>query len=129
MVKEIQVILTCPACGEDSLQLGDGDPVCSECDWSDRAESVAESYARSRNPSWKHPKHGPEDEIGTCEACGYNAVAPLHESDMVGPVQQKLQELRRALDLEPGAGDAGYGLCFSCGEVSIGKPGRSESAW
>ena len=129
MAKEIQVILTCPACGEDTLRLGDGDPVCSACGWSDRAEAVAESYARSRNPSWKDPKHGPEHEIGTCEACGYNAVAPLHESDMVGPVQQKLQDLRRALDLEPGAGDAGFGLCFCCGEVSIGRPRRSESGW
>lgn len=129
MAKETQVILTCPACDEVSLKLGDGDPVCTECDWTERAETVADSYARSRYPSWKHQQDGPEDEIGTCEACGYNAVAPLHESDIVGPVQQKLNELRRALDVEPGAGDAGYGLCFCCGEVSIGKPRQSDSAW
>jgi ribosomal protein L37E len=72
VAKEIQVTLTCPACGKHSLKLGDGDPACAECEWSDRAESVADSYAQSRYPSWKHHQDGPEDEIGTCEACGYN---------------------------------------------------------
>lgn len=130
MTTDPQVILECPACGEESLRIGDGDPVCSSCEWSDSAENVADSYASRRYPDWKHPKNGPEDEIGTCEACGYNAVAPLHESDMVGVIARKLQELRRAMDLEPGAGDAGFGFCFSCGEVSLGLPKRDdEAAW
>lgn len=129
MVKRIEVILTCPACGEDSLRLGHGDPVCTECDWSDRAECVADSYARLRYRSWKHQQDGPDDEIGTCKACGYNAVAPLHESDIAGPIQQRINEVRRALCVEPGAGDLGYGLCFCCGEVSIGKPRRSDAGW
>ena len=130
MTTDIAVVLECPSCGEQSLRLGDGDPVCSACEWTDSAETAADSHAHSRFPSWKDRKNGPDDEIGTCEACGYNAVAPLHESDMVGTVQQKLQQLRNALDLEPGAGDAGYGLCFSCGEVSLGRPRRDdEAAW
>jgi ribosomal protein L37E len=122
MTTDIEVVLECPSCGEQSLHLSDGDPVCSACEWTDSAETAADSYTHYRFPSWKDRKNGPDDEIGTCEACGYNAVAPLHESDMVGTVQQKLQQLRDALDLEPGAGDAGYGLCFSCGEVSLGRP-------
>lgn len=130
MTNATEVVLECPACGEESLHTGDGNPVCSACEWSDSAESVADSYASNRFPDWKHPKNGPDDEIGTCEACGYNAVTPLHESDMVGPMAKKIEELHSAMDLEPGAGDAGYGFCFACGDVSLGPPTRDdEAAW
>ena len=125
MSDEIEVFLCCPSCGERKFRLGDGDPVCSNCSWTERAEVAADSYAHSRYPSWKHHRDGVEDEIGTCEDCGYNAVAPLHESDRVGGVRQKL----RALNLEPGAGDGGFGICLCCGEVSVGKPLRQESGW
>lgn len=122
-------LVTCPSCGERKLRLGDGDPICAKCSWTTSPEVAADEYARSGNPSWKHPKHGPDDEIGTCENCDSDAVAPLHESDIVGQVRQKIVALWRALDLEPGAGDAGYGICLSCGDVHYGRPRQRESAW
>jgi hypothetical protein len=57
-------VVTCPSCGERSLRLGDGDPVCPRCRWLAPAEDAAEEYARAGNALWKHPKHGPEDDLG-----------------------------------------------------------------
>ena len=115
-------LVTCPNCGERKLRLGDGDPICAKCSWSDSPDDAADAYARAGDSDWKHPKHGPDDEVGTCEICGADAVVPLHDEDRVGYVQQRIGTLWRALQLEPGAGDAGFSICFSCGEVHYGQP-------
>jgi hypothetical protein len=54
-------------------------------------------------------------------------VAPLQEEDKVGRVQQKIGTIWRELKLEPGAGDAGFSICFACGEVHYGLP--KASGW
>jgi hypothetical protein len=115
-------LVSCPNCGERALRLGDDEPRCTKCDWSDPPEEAADAYARAGDADWRHPKHGPDDELGICSACGYDAVAPLQERDQVGRVQQKIGSIWRRLQLEPGAGDAGYSVCFACGEIHYGGP-------
>jgi len=120
------VLVSCPNCGQRSLRLGDGEPHCVKCSWSAYPEEAADSYARVGNSFWKHPKHGPDDETGTCEYCGEDAVVELKGEDKIGKVDQKIRALWRALQLEPGAGDAGFSVCFACGEVHYGIPEREE---
>ena len=115
-------LVSCPACAQRSLRLGNDDPLCTKCSWSESPEDAADSYAQAGDPSWKHPKHGPDDALGTCSLCGREAVAPLQDGDKVGRVQQKIGTLWRELQLEPGAGDAGFSVCFACGEVHYGLP-------
>jgi hypothetical protein len=57
----------------------------------------------------------PSFPIRTC--CGEDIVVELKEQDKVGRVQQKIDALWRALQFEPGAGDAGFSVWFACGEV------------
>ncbi len=122
------VLVSCPNCGQRSLRLADGEPHCVKCSWSAYPEEAADSYARVGNSFWKHPKHGPDDEAGTCEYCGEDAVVELKEEDKIGKVDQKIRALWRDLQLEPGAGDAGFSVCFACGEVHYGIPER-EGQW
>jgi hypothetical protein len=122
-------LVTCPNCGERKLRLGDGDPTCAKCSWAEPADVAADAYARAGDSDWKHPKHGPDDELGACEYCDADAVALLQSKDMVGHVQQKIGALWRALELEPGASDAGFSICFSCGEVHYGLPRQKEASW
>lgn len=119
-------IVSCPNCGQRSLRLSDGEPYCAKCSWSASPEEAADSYARVGNSYWKHPKHGPDDEEGTCEYCGEDAVVELKEEDKIGRVDQKIRALWQALQLEPGAGDADFSVCFACGEVHYGIPKREE---
>jgi hypothetical protein len=120
-------LVSCPSCGQRSLRLGDDEPRCSKCSWSESSEEAADSYARAGDSDWKHPKHGPDDEVGTCRYCGRDAVVPLQEQDKIGRVQQRIGALWRELELEPGAGDAGFSICFSCAEVHYGLPKNSGS--
>jgi hypothetical protein len=120
-------LVSCPGCGQRTLRLGDDDPQCAKCSWSESPEEAADSYARAGDGDWKHPKHAPDDELGTCSSCGRDAVAPLQEEDKVGRVQQKIGTIWRELKLEPGAGDAGFSICFACGEVHYGLP--KASGW
>jgi hypothetical protein len=101
----------------------------TEDSWTNSAEDAADAYARAGDPHWKHPKHGPDDEVGTCEYCDADAVVSLDDQDEVGYVRQKIGALWRALKLELGAGVAGFSICFSCGEVHYGQPEKIEPSW
>lgn len=105
-------VLACPRCEMPALILGDGYPDCRVCAksnewWTD----VADSYARMNNPSWKHPKHGPDDDVAWCE-CGEQACVPAGE-EIGDELQARLAHLRTepGMDIEP------Y-ICFACGSAT-----------
>jgi hypothetical protein len=109
------LVVTCPICEKMALILGDGFPDCRVCDRDDiSSEEMADDYAAYWHWSWKHPRHGPDDDVAWCEECGEQAVAPAGEDvkeELIGtfsiPAPQEPGEDLH-LFYEP------Y-LCFACG--------------
>jgi uncharacterized protein YlaI len=111
------LVVTCPYCEKVALILGDGWPVCMVCDRNDNGpEEVAEDYAAMWNPFWKHPKHGPDDDVAWCENCEGLAAVPAGDDIK--------EEVRDIVSLpapeEPGEDldELEIYICFECGHVS-----------
>jgi hypothetical protein len=111
--KDGYIITVCPFCLKQSLIVGNGYPSCPVCVSELDFESAADVYARSVNVFWKHPKHGPDDEIAWCEYCGEQAVVAVSE-DLRNQVEKKLPKIDRA----PGD-DYEVFFCFSCAQPTI----------
>jgi len=112
-------VATCPTCEKISLILGDGWPDCKVCARNDiYPERVADKYASMWDWSWKHPKHGPDDDVAWCEMCGEQACVPVGDDIR--------EEVIRAVGLptpqEPGEDlhEFGFYICFACGEPAWG---------
>lgn len=109
------LVLTCPTCEKMALIVGDGWPDCRVCDRDDiDLDQVADDYVAMWDWSWKHPKHGPDDEMAWCEECGEQAVVPAGDDvkeELIGtfsiPAPQEPGEDLHLL-YEP------Y-ICFACG--------------
>jgi ribosomal protein S27E len=112
------LVLACPDCEKQSLILGDvGDdyPACLVCGTKELdAEELADHYARRTNPMWKHPKHGPDDDLAWCEGCGRQTVAPAGEES-----EEQIMEMFSRVPREPGE-DWELFVCLACGEPVIG---------
>jgi len=112
------LVIECPECEKQALVLGDiGEhyPACLVC--GERgldAEEFADKYARSKNSFWKHPRHGPDDDLAWCEECGKQTVAPAGE-EAHGQIMEMLSSVPR----EPGE-DWELFVCLACGEPVIG---------
>lgn len=113
------LVVTCPNCEKMALIIGDGLPDCRVCDRNDIApEQVANDYAALWDWSWKHPKHGPDDDVAWCEICGEQACVPVGDDIR--------EEVKKAVVLptpqEPGEDldEFGFYICFACGEPALG---------
>lgn len=111
--KSGNLIVACPFCLKQSLIIGDGEPSCPVCVSELDYASAADSYARSINIFWKHPKHGPDDEIAWCENCGEQAIVAVGE-DLLEEAKGRLPQI----PCEPGKDWEVY-ICFSCAQPAI----------
>lgn len=112
-------VVTCPSCEKLALILGDGWPDCKVCARNDiDPGTVADRYASMWDWSWKHPRHGTEDDVAWCEVCGEQACVPVGDDIR--------EEVKKAVVLptpqEPGEDldEFGYFICFACGELASG---------
>jgi len=118
LMKSGHLVIDCPDCEKQALVLGDvGEdyPACLVCGVrSLDPEELADEYARSKDSFWKHPKHGPEDDLAWCEECDKQAVAPAGEE-----AHSQIMGMLSSVPREPGE-DWELFVCFACGEPVIG---------
>lgn len=113
---EDRLIACCPWCQKDSLIAGDVPILCPVCKrFKIEPTEAANAYARFHDVSWKHPKHGPDDEVAWCEVCGNQAVVPLGD-DLREQVLAKSEG--HFQPHEPGE-DLEFQICLACGEPSL----------
>ncbi len=115
---ERHLVLDCPDCQKLSLVLGDvgeGYPACLVCGTRGLSpEELAERYARSKNSFWRHPRHGPDDELAWCDECDRETVAPAGDETTA-----QIMQMLSSVPHEPGE-DWELWLCIACGEPVIG---------
>jgi hypothetical protein len=68
--------------------------------------------------SWKHPKHGPDDDVAWCEMCGEQACVPVGDDIR----EEVIKAVVLPTPQEPGEDlhEFGFYICFACGEPAWG---------
>ncbi len=110
-------VLSCPTCGKDALLIGDVSEECPKClvcaVTEMNPEDTAEAYSAAKDPWWRHPRHGPDDDLAWCDQCDRQTVAE------VGPeVRDQIHAVFEHVERQPGEDWVLY-LCFACGNPNI----------
>lgn len=91
-------LVTCPLCGQEAMRLGDGDPTCEFCRYTEDAEAVAGQFIARRLgiDEFRHVKKGGESPRRRCPECSGDMVVEGSSGDSTPNPQEA--------------------VCFSCGE-------------
>jgi len=111
-----RLIGICPLCRKHSLIIAPGELRCQVCGPDMlNPERIAEQYCIHHNAFWKHPKHGPGDEIIWCPHCELKCIIEVQQ-DLAADVRR----VGLARHDKAGHGPSAYDyclLCLSCSEV------------